>query len=299
MAPRLSPTTRRLLLHPRHIPPSLLLSSPPPPPAPLSQQPPLPLSLLKPPATTLPPTRLLTTTHHRPFLLSALANLTPDISPDGRPPPPKTLHARRVLPYPPDHIYTLIADIDSYRHFLPHCPHSLVTHWTKPQQQDQQRQNPTRHPARADLTVGWGPFTQTYTSRVYCVPGSVVEAVSGAAETTIPWETLRAVGYEPSADQEHALRTMEGIFESLVTRWTVRPVAGPHGGANGGVQSGEGGGGGGGETATGKWTEVTLSVTFQFKNPALGYAVGQLADEKVDEMVKAFEGRARALYGSG
>ncbi|KAL2266296.1 hypothetical protein VTJ83DRAFT_5648 [Remersonia thermophila] len=299
MAPRLSPTTRRLLLRPRHIPPPLLLSSPAPPTP--------PLTLLQPPTTRLP-TRLLATTHHRPFLLSALSNLTPGLSPDGRPPPPKTLRARRVLPYPPDHLYTLIADIDSYRHFLPHCPHSLVTHWTKPQppppsspsppssqQQQQQQKAPTRHPARADLTVGWGPFTQTYTSRVYCIPGSVVEAVSGAAETTIPWETLRAVGYDPAADQEHALRTMEGIFESLVTRWAVRPFAGSRGAA---PEARAGEGRVGGETAPAGWTEVTLSVTFQFKNPALGFAVGQLADEKVDEMVKAFEGRARALYGA-
>jgi coenzyme Q-binding protein COQ10 len=73
---------------------------------------------------------------------------------------------------------------------------------------------------------------------------------------------------------------MEGIFESLVTRWTVKPVARPTAGA-------------------GEWSEVVLSVTFQFANPALGFAVGQLADEKADEMVEAFEGRARKLYGGG
>ena len=73
---------------------------------------------------------------------------------------------------------------------------------------------------------------------------------------------------------------MEGIFESLVTRWTVKPTAGP-------------------TTGGGEWSEVVLSVTFQFANPALGFAVGQLADEKADEMVEAFEGRARQLYGGG
>jgi coenzyme Q-binding protein COQ10 len=78
---------------------------------------------------------------------------------------------------------------------------------------------------------------------------------------------------------------MEGIFESLDTRWTVRPVK---------AAASSAAAGGGGE-----WTEVTLSVTFQFANPALGFAVGQLADDKVTEMVEAFEGRARALYGNG
>ncbi|KAL2119498.1 hypothetical protein VTJ04DRAFT_6459 [Mycothermus thermophilus] len=325
MPPRLPPTTR-VVLCPSTVPPSPFLL---PPRSTLPPTPPTFLSVLRRPPPSLSPTRPLTTTSPRPFLLSALANLAPDISP-GRPPPPKTLRAHRILPYPADHLYTLIADIDSYKHFLPHCPHSLVTHWTKPlptpQSQSQQSQPssttskpppPTRHPARADLTVGWGPFTQTYTSRVYCVPGQIVEAVSGAASTTIPWDVLARVGYEPESDRTNALYTMEGIFESLVTRWTVKPLvaattAGDGAAAAGGTSqnnithinhnntSQELGGPAAatvGKKHGQEWTEVTLSVTFQFKNPALGYAVGQLADEKVDEMVKAFEGRARELYG--
>ena len=151
---------------------------------------------------------------------------------------------------------------------------------------------PVRHPVLADLTVGWGPFTQTYTSRVYCVPGEIVEAVSGSASTTIPREILKAVGYE-DADLSRET-TMEGVFESLVTRWTVEPVRRSAAAV---------------ATTTiprlttevagsdGVWTEVALSVTFQFTNPALGFAVGQLADDKVDEMVQAFEQRARETYG--
>ena len=44
-------------------------------------------------------------------------------------------------------------------------------------------------------------------------------------------------------------------------------------------------------------SEVTLTVKFQFANAMLGHAVGQLAKEKVDEMVQAFENRAGKLYG--
>jgi len=134
-------------------------------------------------------------------------------------------------------------------------------------------------PALADLTVGWGPFTQSYTSRVYCVPGSVVEAVSGAAETTIPARTLEGVGYDVGSDKARERGAAAGIFESLVTRWTVHPA--PAGAV--GVPGTE-------------WTEVILSVQFRFVNPALGFAVGQLADDKLDEMVQAFESRARRLY---
>jgi coenzyme Q-binding protein COQ10 len=142
----------------------------------------------------------------------------------------------------------------------------------------------------------------------------VVEAVSGAASTTIPLETLRAVGYdilEPATTSANSSATatitdnngqdvkgkqeMDGIFKSLVTRWTVRPVPSlPQSHSAPGGSTPDSGVAG---PRKEEWTEVTLSVTFQFANPALGLAVGQLADEKVDEMVEAFEGRARDLFG--
>ncbi|KAK4104044.1 hypothetical protein N658DRAFT_443807 [Parathielavia hyrcaniae] len=290
-----------------------------------------------------PATRHLATTTPRPFLLSALSNLAPrgaPSSPGGQQqqqqqqPPSKTLRARRLLPYPPPQVYTLIADIDSYRHFLPHCTHSRVTRWTTTnpvptttQSNGQGQAKPTpststtarlKHPCQADLTVGWGPFTQTYTSRVYCVPGQVVEAVSGAhASTSIPRDTLLAAGYadtdlgfldlnnnnnnnsnDNKAGEAMGMEEGNGIFESLVTRWTVRPV--PRPGSRSRLGQGQGNGNRGEvvEPEAGEdWTEVTLSVTFQFANPALGFAVGQVADDKVDEMVEAFEARARELYG--
>ncbi|KAK4137995.1 hypothetical protein BT67DRAFT_439217 [Trichocladium antarcticum] len=277
MAPRLPAATRlasrRLFTAPIPLPRL-------PPPSAQTPCPLLPAFLPTTTTTTIPGTRPSST-----WLLSALSNLSPSSTA-----PPQTLHARRTLPYPPAQIYTLIADIDSYHHFLPHCAHSRVTRWTQPPPTtttttttttNGPEQPPTpRRPALADLTVGWGPFTQTYTSRVYCVPGQVVEAVSGAATTTIPAAALQAAGYG-EADTAGQGKAMEGIFESLVTRWTVQPAAAATTAA--GVEAG--------------WTEVALSVTFRFANPALGLAVGQMADEKADEMVAAFEGRARALYG--
>ena len=203
------------------------------------------------------------------WLLSALPNLSAAS-------PPQTLHASRVLSYPPSQIYTLIADVGAYRAFLPHCSSSLVRAWATPTGQE----GTPRSPALADLTVGWGPFTETYTSRVYCVPPGkgedgagigIVEAVSGKAHTTISPETLQTLGY--NATGKSSLPSVEsGIFESLVMRWTVRPV----------IESGKS------ETSS----EVTLTVKFQFANAMLGHAVGQIAKEKVDEMVQAFENRA-------
>ncbi|KAK0735534.1 hypothetical protein B0T21DRAFT_367984 [Apiosordaria backusii] len=79
-----------------------------------------------------------------------------------------------------------------------------------------------------------------------------------------------------------------GVFESLCTKWTVRGVGGVGGGGKreGERQQGEQGA-----------TEVKLTVTFQFANPAVGLAVQGVADEMVGKMIRAFEGRARELYG--
>ncbi|KAK0719943.1 dehydrase and lipid transport-domain-containing protein [Lasiosphaeris hirsuta] len=239
-------------------------------------------TLLNPPSTTTPrppllPSRQPLPSARRP-LTSFLAFLLP--TDPNHPAPPQTLRARRILPYPPAQLYTIIADIDSYRAFLPHCTASRVTVWTAPSAQG------GRQPALAELTVGWGPFTQSYTSRVYCVPGSIVEAVSGAAHTTIPLNTLAQHGYDVAktpASRGGDGGMPSGVFESLVTRWTVKAV--PAGRSRSGSVD-----------ATGEWTEVSLSVQFRFANPALGYAVGQMADDKVEEVVQAFEDRARVLY---
>lgn len=51
----------------------------------------------------------------------------------------------------------------------------------------------------ADLHIGWGGFDEKFTSRLHCVPGVSVEALSGGGEDG-----------DASA-----------VFKSLVTRWTL------------------------------------------------------------------------------
>ena len=183
-------------------------------------------------------------------------------------------------------MYTLIADVDSYAAFLPFCTASRVTRWTLPDRAGR------RWPTRADLTVGWGPVTESYTSRLYCVPGRIVEAVSGDADTAIPEETLREHGLGPRgahAGDAGRERAAVGVFDSLMTRWALQPVVVPTGaGARGpGLVGGDGKG----------VTEVTLSIRFRFSNPAYGLAVGRIADDLVETMAEAFEKRAREIYG--
>ncbi|PHH84163.1 hypothetical protein CDD83_2374 [Cordyceps sp. RAO-2017] len=106
------------------------------------------------------------------------------------------LAATRTLPYAHGALYELIADVESYERFVPYCSRSRVTEWSPPDARGR------RWPALADLHVGWGGFSDVFTSRLRCVPGVSVEAVSGGESAA------------PSA-----------VFKTLITRWSVRPGA--------------------------------------------------------------------------
>lgn len=160
---------------------------------------------------------------------------------------PQRLTAHRVLPYPSEPLYDLIADVDSYSSFVPYCSRSRVTCWSDPDSTTGQR-----YPTLADLHVGWGGFDEVFTSRLRCVPGQSVEAVSGE---TVPGGT----GPDASA-----------VFRSLVTRWSVKSIAGP----------------------PSPRTEVHLAIDFQFTNPLYGAVSAAVSDKIASMMIEAFEKRA-------
>ncbi|MBX5453522.1 MAG: type II toxin-antitoxin system RatA family toxin [Acidobacteriia bacterium] len=60
---------------------------------------------------------------------------------------------RRFVPYRPDQLFDLVADVGKYPRFLPWCVSARVR--SKSEQQ-----------LIADLTIGFGPFRETFTSRV-------------------------------------------------------------------------------------------------------------------------------------
>ena len=64
---------------------------------------------------------------------------------------------RRTLPYTPDQMYKLVADVGSYPKFLPWCVGARV-------------RTQTESELVADLTIGFGPFRETFTSRVALDP---------------------------------------------------------------------------------------------------------------------------------
>lgn len=60
---------------------------------------------------------------------------------------------RKVVPYRPDQLFDLVADIGRYPEFLPWCVAARVRSRTETE-------------LLADLTIGFGPFRETFGSRV-------------------------------------------------------------------------------------------------------------------------------------
>lgn len=64
------------------------------------------------------------------------------------------VHAeRKLLPYAPEQMWDLVADVDRYPQFLPWCAGAKVRSRTETE-------------LVADLTIGFGPFRESFTSRV-------------------------------------------------------------------------------------------------------------------------------------
>ncbi|KAI8951391.1 hypothetical protein F4801DRAFT_545369 [Xylaria longipes] len=201
--------------------------------------------------------------------------------------PPQTVTASRRLPYNHAALYGLIADIDSYSAFLPYCSTSRVTAWTAHEDPEFGR----RWPTRADLTAGWGGLEQTYTSRVFCVPGSIVEALSGeGARSGIAPDVMAKYGLkdEPSSvPTSSGSGGEEGVFKTLVTRWTVTPVT-PNGeGEDAVVRTGR----------QREWSDINLNIRFQFANPLYGAVSSAVADKVAPVMIEAFVERAKKVLG--
>lgn len=60
---------------------------------------------------------------------------------------------RQVLPYRPDQLFDLVADVEKYPQFLPWCVAARIRHRSNDE-------------LLADLTVGFGPLRESFVSRV-------------------------------------------------------------------------------------------------------------------------------------
>lgn len=176
----------------------------------------------------------------------------------------QTLRASRTLPYPSAPIYTIIADVPSYASFLPYCQRSTITHWSAPD-----ALTGRKWPSIGILTSGFGNLTESFTSRVYCVPGRVVESVGGKTQTTLPTEQI-AHHLEGQAEARVGTEGSEGLLTHLRNTWTVEEV-----GHN--------------------QTRIELSLEFRFANPLYAALSAGAAPKVAEAMVRAFEERVRGL----
>ena len=60
---------------------------------------------------------------------------------------------RQIVPYSPEQIFDLVADVGSYPKFLPWCTGARI-------------RSKNGNELVADLTIGFGPFRESFTSRV-------------------------------------------------------------------------------------------------------------------------------------
>jgi coenzyme Q-binding protein COQ10 len=59
---------------------------------------------------------------------------------------------RRIVRYRPDQLFDLVADVEKYPQFLPWCVATRVRHRTE-------------HELLADMTIGFGPFRESFATR--------------------------------------------------------------------------------------------------------------------------------------
>ncbi|CRG90062.1 hypothetical protein PISL3812_07103 [Talaromyces islandicus] len=160
----------------------------------------------------------------------------------------RTLRATRTLNFPPSPLYEIISSVESYAEFLPFLAASTVT----------ERDPQSGYPSQAFLTVGYGPFKETFTSRVTCNREQwVVEARSGGG--------LGDDGKPvPGAD--------EGLFSHLSTKWQLVPEN---------------------QTDGTQVTQVQLEIRFRFQNAMHTAMMGAVEDKVAAVMIEAFERRIK------
>ena len=223
------------------------------------------MSILK----TLRPLQILGTPHHlshqrRTFL----SNFTSAFNPLSASPSYQTLTASRTLPYATHPVYTIVADITSYSSFLPYCLSSTITKHSAPDTQYH-----TRWPSEAEIIVGYGSLTESFTSRIFCVPGRIVESVGGGTETELDSEDI-AHHLVNNSRGRHGDRKGIGLLTHLRSRWTLEPLE---------------------KEGASEQTKVTLSLEYAFANPLYSTLSAGAAPRVAELMIKAFEERMRTL----
>lgn len=178
---------------------------------------------------------------------------------------PQTLTAKRTLPYPAAPIYSIVSDVQSYSSFLPYCQSSSVTRWSSPDATYSRK-----WPSEAKIVVGWGNLTESFTSRVFCIPGRIVESIGGGTESDLNAKDI-AHHLEGARDSDKGAKGAgSGLMTHLRSRWTIEALGNDK-------------------------TEVSLALEFAFANPMYTALSAGAAPKVADIMIRAFEERVQKL----
>jgi coenzyme Q-binding protein COQ10 len=178
--------------------------------------------------------------------------------------PPQILTACRTLPYPSAPVYSIIADVPSYHTFLPYCQRSDITKWSAPDSTYGRR-----WPSEGILTSGFGSITESFVSRVYCVPGRYVESLGGNTGTSLKTDQI-AHHLEDNAPDTERSEGSNGLLTHLRSKWTI-------------------------EALDKDQTQVSLAVEFAFANPLYAALSGNAAPKVAEFMIRAFEKRVEEI----
>ncbi len=140
----------------------------------------------------------------------------------------------RVLPYTPEQMYDLVADVQRYPEFLPWNSAARV--------RSQCEQADGSILLEADLVISFKVFRERFGSRAVLVP-------------------------KRRLDMEY----LDGPFKYMKSHWEFREAPGG--------------------------CEVEFFVDFEFRNAVLQKLIGVVFYEAMNRIVKAFEERAKELYG--
>ncbi|KAF2222197.1 dehydrase and lipid transport-domain-containing protein [Elsinoe ampelina] len=195
---------------------------------------------------------------------------------------PQVLTTQRTVPYPAKAVYEIISDIGSYHSFIPFCSSSNVT--------KQSKQHPSTsqtYPEEATLVISFsGGISQSFTSRVHCVPYETVEAISGpSVETSLSPKSLEHHNPRPSADSDPSRKS--DVLTHLRTTWELRPFPfkpGPLKSHQNPVEET-------GNIPAQEQTEVVLNIEYRFTNPIYEALSAAAAPKVAEYMVEAFEKR--------
>ncbi|KAJ6081649.1 hypothetical protein N7499_006523 [Penicillium canescens] len=198
------------------------------------------------------------TTTNRSFGLPSLSSFLPsngDSNNNDNNSPHRVLTATRNLPYNPTLLFKVISSVESYSQFLPFLTASTVT----------ARDPATNDPTQAFLTVGYGPLSETFTSRVICDREKLTAGKGASSSSGLS-------GFFPGAT--------EGIFEYLSTRWELVPITPV-------------------EAKGRPLTKVNLEVRFEFRSQMHATLMGAVEGQMAGVMIEAFEKRIREVEGKG